>query len=208
MFDKTFFTALPPGSLLSAICIISWRSYVYVGIPKLNKVFWFLILCLTTDWRCGLNNPYCAKGHGFDPCTVQTFVCMYMSVCIGSGCFLCIICMYLQKKSIKVCIFIRYLESITQATSAYFRLDKREWECQRKKSWEHEGQVISALSLRLRKLSNIRKGKQIRRETKNLLFQAPLCFKRPIMLLVTAACAVVSTLSNFKEGWRQAGVQS
>jgi hypothetical protein len=30
---------------------------------------------------------YYAKGRGFDCRTVQTFVCMNMSVCIGSGCF-------------------------------------------------------------------------------------------------------------------------
>jgi hypothetical protein len=30
---------------------------------------------------------YYARGRGFDSRTVQTFVCMNMSVCIGSGCF-------------------------------------------------------------------------------------------------------------------------
>jgi hypothetical protein len=30
----------PPGLLLSAICIVSWSSYVCVNIPKLNKLFW------------------------------------------------------------------------------------------------------------------------------------------------------------------------
>jgi hypothetical protein len=30
---------------------------------------------------------YYAKGRGFDSRPVQTFVCMNMSVCIGSGCF-------------------------------------------------------------------------------------------------------------------------
>jgi hypothetical protein len=30
---------------------------------------------------------YCTRGRGFDSRTVQTFVCMNMSVCIGSGCF-------------------------------------------------------------------------------------------------------------------------
>jgi hypothetical protein len=33
------------------------------------------------------------------------------------------------KQSIEVCIFIRYLESITQALNAYFGLDKREGQC-------------------------------------------------------------------------------
>jgi hypothetical protein len=36
---------------------------------------------------------YYARVHGFDPCTVQTFVCMNMSIFIKSGCFLCIIIM-------------------------------------------------------------------------------------------------------------------
>jgi hypothetical protein len=36
--DKPFFYGAL-GSLLSAIRIISWRSYVYVNILKLNKVF-------------------------------------------------------------------------------------------------------------------------------------------------------------------------
>jgi hypothetical protein len=34
---------------------------------------------------------YYARGRGFDHRTLQTFVCMNMSVCIGSECFLCII---------------------------------------------------------------------------------------------------------------------
>jgi hypothetical protein len=57
---------------------------------------------------------YYARGRGFDSHTVQTFVCMNMSVCIGAGCF-CIICMYLQKKNVYKYVLIRYLESITQA---------------------------------------------------------------------------------------------
>jgi hypothetical protein len=64
---------------------------------------WIYALVLrakSTDWRCGLNSAYCTKGRGFNPRTVQTFVCMNMSVCIGSGCFICIMCTYLQKKSI------------------------------------------------------------------------------------------------------------
>jgi hypothetical protein len=28
-----------------------------------------------------------ARGRGFDPRTVQTFMCMNMSICIESGCF-------------------------------------------------------------------------------------------------------------------------
>jgi hypothetical protein len=40
--------------------------------------------------RCGVVVgilAYYASGRGFDSRTVQTFVCMNMSVCIGSGCF-------------------------------------------------------------------------------------------------------------------------
>jgi hypothetical protein len=54
---------------------------------------------------------YYARGRGFDFRTVQTFVCINMSVCIGFGCFYAqYVCIY-KKKS----IFIRYRESITQA---------------------------------------------------------------------------------------------
>jgi phage shock protein PspC (stress-responsive transcriptional regulator) len=49
------------------------------------------------DGRCGVVVGILAY-YGFDPRTVQTFVCMNMSDCIGSGCYLCIILMYLQKK--------------------------------------------------------------------------------------------------------------
>jgi hypothetical protein len=42
------------------------------------------------DGRCGVEVvilAYYARGCGFDSRTMQTFVCMNMSVCIGSGCF-------------------------------------------------------------------------------------------------------------------------
>jgi hypothetical protein len=42
------------------------------------------------DGRCGVVVgifAYYARGRGFDSRTVQTFVYMNMSVCIGSGCF-------------------------------------------------------------------------------------------------------------------------
>jgi hypothetical protein len=45
---------------------------------------------------------YYARGRGFGPCTVQTFGCINMSVCIA--CFY--ICMYLQKKVYNyVCLY-------------------------------------------------------------------------------------------------------
>jgi hypothetical protein len=71
--------------------------------------------CAMYDGRCGVVVKildHYAKGRGFDSRTVQTFVCMNMSACIGYGCFS--ICMYLQKKVYKY-VLIRYLESITQA---------------------------------------------------------------------------------------------
>jgi hypothetical protein len=77
---------------------------------------------------------YCARGdlltRGFDSRTVQTFVCLNMSVCIGSGRFLCIVCMYLQKQKY-ISMYIYPLSRIhnTSLTSAYFGLDKRECEC-------------------------------------------------------------------------------
>jgi hypothetical protein len=41
-----------------------------------------------------------ATSFANDSRTVQTFGCMNMSVCIGSGGFLCKVCMYLKKKFI------------------------------------------------------------------------------------------------------------
>jgi hypothetical protein len=69
---------------------------------------------------------YYARGRGFESRTLQTFVCMYMSVCIGSGGSMYNIqkkvTKYLQNKCIKVYnILIRYLESIT---SLVLTLDK------------------------------------------------------------------------------------
>jgi hypothetical protein len=49
-----------------------------------------LILVLYYDGRCGVVVGilvYYAIDRGFDARTVQTFVCMNMSVYIGSGCF-------------------------------------------------------------------------------------------------------------------------
>jgi hypothetical protein len=82
------------------------------------------------DGRCGEVVgilAYYARGRGFDSRTVQTFVWMNMSVCIGSGCFY-IICMYLQKKSTYLSMYIYSLRTIhnTSHVSAYFGLDSRE----------------------------------------------------------------------------------
>jgi hypothetical protein len=56
-------------------------------------------LLLTTDWRNSPILAYSARGRGFDSRTVQIFVYMNMSVCIRSGRFPSVVCMYLQKKS-------------------------------------------------------------------------------------------------------------
>jgi hypothetical protein len=39
----------PPGSPLSAICIIFGRSHVFLNKPKLNKIFFILVTHLMTD---------------------------------------------------------------------------------------------------------------------------------------------------------------
>jgi hypothetical protein len=81
--------------------------------PRVNQ---HLHINIRFDGRCGVVVgilAYYARGRELDSRTVQTFVCMNTYVCIGSGCFLCIVCMYLQKKYKYV--LIRYLESITQA---------------------------------------------------------------------------------------------
>jgi hypothetical protein len=66
------------------------------------------IVCLANntsiDGRIGVvvgMLAYYARGRGFDPRTVQTFVCMNMSVVLGLGVLLCIMCIYLQKKVYK-----------------------------------------------------------------------------------------------------------
>jgi hypothetical protein len=61
---------------------------------------------------------YYTRVRGFDSHTVL-FVCMNMSVCIGSGCF--DICIY--KRKLYKYVFIRYLEYITQALEV-LTLDK------------------------------------------------------------------------------------
>jgi hypothetical protein len=45
---------------------------------------------------------YYATGRGFDPRIEQTFMCMNVAVCIEFGCFLCIVCFYLQNKRMDV----------------------------------------------------------------------------------------------------------
>jgi hypothetical protein len=60
-----------------------------------------------------VNSMY-ATGRELHPRTAQTFVCMNMSVCVGSGCFLCIILVF-TKKVYKYLLIMRYLASITQA---------------------------------------------------------------------------------------------
>jgi hypothetical protein len=70
---------------------------------------------------------YYARGRGFDSRTVQKFVCMSMSVCIGSGCF------YVYKY-----VFIRLCYKIhnTSLISAYFGLDSRECKCKKISKWK------------------------------------------------------------------------
>jgi hypothetical protein len=63
---------------------------------------------------------------------------------------------------------------------------------------ELHGLAASALRVRSRKLSDVRKGQSWMGD-QNLLSRAPLCFGRHVKLLVTAAFAVVSFNSSFKE---------
>jgi hypothetical protein len=69
-----------------------------------------------SDGRCGVVVgilAYYARGRGFDSHTVQTFVCMTMSVLLGLGVSINTICIY--KKYVYKYVLIRYLESITLA---------------------------------------------------------------------------------------------
>jgi hypothetical protein len=57
---------------------------------------------------------YYRRGRGFDSRAV--LICVHEHVCLyWVWVFLCIICMHLQKKNLCKYVFIRYLESITQA---------------------------------------------------------------------------------------------
>jgi hypothetical protein len=100
-----------------------------VRIVKTQTVLWTKSSALNIwrpMWRIGGNTRLPRKRCGFDCRTVQTFVCMNMSV--GSGCFyVWYVCIY--KKNVCKYVLIRYLESITQALSAYFGLDSRECKC-------------------------------------------------------------------------------
>jgi hypothetical protein len=86
-----------------------WKNcYTVMEIGKLNNIFvyhislpfiFFSSMIVKLDGQCAeqYNDgrfgvvvgilAYYARGRGFDSRTVQTFVCMNMSVCIGSGCF-------------------------------------------------------------------------------------------------------------------------
>jgi hypothetical protein len=75
-----------------------WTRVVGCGPFSLCVIHKNYIIYLTTDWR---NGPNGASDRGFDSRTVQTFVCMNMSIYIGSRRFLCIVCMYLQKNNFK-----------------------------------------------------------------------------------------------------------
>jgi hypothetical protein len=93
--------------------------YVCMYKTKLIMVQQFSeLLIILIDGRFGVVVgilAYYARGRGFDCCTVQTFVCMNMSVYIGSGCFYVqYVCIY--KKNVLKFILMRYLESITQAS--------------------------------------------------------------------------------------------
>jgi hypothetical protein len=67
---------------------------------------------------------------GFDSRTVQTFMCINMSVCIRSGRFLIIVCMYLQKiKYISMHNYPLFRIHNTSLVNVYFGQDKRECEC-------------------------------------------------------------------------------
>jgi hypothetical protein len=70
------------------------------------------------------------RSRGFDSRTVQTFVCMNMSVVLGLGVSIYNMCVFTKK--VHKYVLIRYLESITQAVSAYFGLDSRECKCLKK----------------------------------------------------------------------------
>jgi hypothetical protein len=63
---------------------------------------------------------------------------------------------------------------------------------------ELDGRAVSTL-VRLRKLSNVRRG-QSSDGDQNVLSRAPPCFGRHVKPLVPVAFAVVSTHSSFKEG--------
>jgi hypothetical protein len=108
---------------------ISWVNLTMVTVQMVKCIFEIsallelrihILFNATTDWRNGLNSRLLRKRSRIR-FPHSTNICVHKHVC-----------MYLQKKSIYVCIFIRYQESITYAlfwTTAYFGLDQRECEC-------------------------------------------------------------------------------
>jgi hypothetical protein len=65
-------------------------DYLFVSLLSRFPVIHIHTYIHTFDGRCGVVVyilAYYARGRGFDSRTVQTFVCMNMPVCIGSGCF-------------------------------------------------------------------------------------------------------------------------
>jgi hypothetical protein len=107
-------------NILTTMCSIQQTLVVVIA-------HWFLVW--TTNGRLiGAMVrilAYYARGRGFDSRTVQIFVCINMSVCIGSGRFLCIVCMYLQKKYISMYIYpLSRTHNTSLVSLAYFGLDK------------------------------------------------------------------------------------
>jgi hypothetical protein len=92
MGDRT--TAVPLFASIQ-ISFAQPREFANANMNMSLRDLFFLVF----DGRCGIVVEilaYYARVRGVDSCTVQTFVCMNMSVCIGSGCFYSN--MYLQKK--------------------------------------------------------------------------------------------------------------
>jgi hypothetical protein len=103
----------------------------FCSVPDTTKDKQHNRIVISIDGRCGVVVgllAFYARGRGYDSRTVQTFMCMNMSVCIGSGCFNVYVCIY--KKNVYKYLLIRYLESITQAFQVLtFGLVSRECKC-------------------------------------------------------------------------------
>jgi hypothetical protein len=59
------------------------------------------------------------RGHGFDSLTIQTFVCMNMSVCMRSGCFLYVT----QKNVYRYVLYVYFIRSLVNIVQALLSLE-------------------------------------------------------------------------------------
>jgi hypothetical protein len=103
--------------------ILCMKLFVLVLVViKSGSFLYYVGICWFFDGRLGVVVgilAYYVRGRGFDSRTMLIFVCMNISLCIGSGCFY--VCFY-KKIHTKVCIYPLSKIHNTNPTNAYFDL--------------------------------------------------------------------------------------